>query len=126
MVTRKNSQVAYKSPIKIIFEKFSRHKDVSLVYGEPIELEKMRVLPVAKVCYSVGGGGGYSGESETSPATQGEGGGGFIAIKPVGVYEITPKKVIFKPVVEFQFVVLLLSVFTLGVVWLLIKRRNHH
>lgn len=113
------NQVTYKSPIKDIFEKFSRHKDVSLVYGDPVELDNKRVLPVAKVSYAVGGGGGYSGESENSSAGQGEGGGGRIVIQPVGVYEITPEKVTFKPVIEFRWFVLLVSVCTFGVIWLL-------
>ncbi|WP_318614444.1 spore germination protein GerW family protein [Sporosarcina sp. YIM B06819] len=115
--------MTYTSPIKVIFEKFSSHKDVSLVYGEPIDLDDKRVLPVAKVSYAVGGGGGYSGESEGSAVGQGEGGGGHFVIKPVGVYEITPEKVTFKPVIEFRFVILLLSICTFGVVWLL-KNRN--
>ena len=120
------NQVAYKSPIRVIFEKFSRHKDVSLIYGEPIELNNKRVLPVAKVSYAVGGGGGYSGESEESSAGQGEGGGGGgdIVIKPVGVYEITPEKVTFKPVIEFRFVVLLVTVCTLGIIFLLRDKGN--
>ncbi|MEK5038607.1 spore germination protein GerW family protein [Sporosarcina sp. FSL K6-3457] len=117
------NQVAYKSPIKVIFEKFSIQKDVSLVYGEPIKLDNKRVLPVAKVSYAVGGGGGYSGESEESSVSQGEGGGGHIVIKPVGVYEITSEKVIFKPVIEFRLIVLLASVCTFGVIWLL-KNKN--
>ena len=121
METEKVNQVIYKSPIKIIFEKFSRNRDVSLVYGDPIELDNKRVLPVAKVSYSVGGGGGYSGEGENSPAAQGEGGGGHISIKPVGVYEITSEQVKFKPVIEYKFALILLSVFTFGVIWLLKK-----
>ena len=108
----------YNSPIKRIFDKFSQHKDVSLVYGKPIELEDKRVLPVAKVSYSVGGGGGYSGESDKSPATQGEGGGGCIAIKPVGVYEITNERVKFKPVIDFYLVLILASICTCGVILL--------
>lgn len=113
------NQVDYKSPIKVIFEKFSIQKDVSLVYGEPIKLDSKRVLPVAKVSYAVGGGGGYSGESGNTSAGQGEGGGGHIVIKPVGVYEITSEKVTFKPVIEFRWFVLLVSVCTFGVIWLL-------
>ncbi len=113
------NQVAYKSPIRVIFEKFSRHKDVSLIYGEPIELDIKRVLPIAKVSYAVGGGGGYSGGSEGVSTGQGEGGGGHIVVKPVGVYEITPEKVTFKPVIEFRLVVLLVTVCTIGIVCLL-------
>lgn len=118
METGKAVMEVYNSPVKRIFEKFSRYKDVSLVYGEPIELEEKRVLPVAKVSYSVGGGGGYSEKSDKSPATQGEGGGGCIAIKPVGVYEITNERVKFKPVIDFYLVLVLASICTCGVILL--------
>ncbi len=121
MAIRKSKQVAYKSPIKIIFDKFSRHKDVSLVFGEPIVLGNKRVLPVAKVIYSVGGGGGYSEESEDSSGSQGEGGGGLFVIRPVGVYEITSERVTFKPIIEVKFILFLFSVFTFGVIWMLKK-----
>ena len=95
--TMNSTKPVYRSPIGVIFDKFAKYKDVSLVYGEPIELENKKVLPVAKVDYYVGGGGGYSGESENSPVAQGEGGGGYISVKPLGVYEITSDKVKFKP-----------------------------
>lgn len=92
----------YHSPIRSIFEKFSRAKDVSLVYGEPIELEDKRVLPVAKVNYYVGGG-------------------GYFSVKPVGVFEITPEKVKFKPIINMYFVLTILSVVTLGLGFLFKK-----
>ena len=78
----------YQSPVARIFEKFSRQKDVTLVYGEPIELNNKKVIPVAKINYIVGGGGGYSGETANSSMGQGEGGGGYISVTPLGVYEI--------------------------------------
>ena len=109
----------YHSPIRSIFDKFSRAKDASLVYGEPIELENKRVLPVAKVNYYVGGGGGYSDANENTSAAQGEGGGGYFAIKPVGVFEITSEKVKFKPVINIYFILTIFSVVTLGLGFLL-------
>lgn len=109
----------YHSPIRSIFEKFSRAKDASLVYGEPLELENKRVLPVAKVNYYVGGGGGYSDASENTSAAQGEGGGGYFAIKPLGVFEITSEKVKFKPVINIYFILTIFSVVTLGLGFLL-------
>ena len=115
--------VMYQSPIGRLFEKFSRHKDVSLVYGEPIELEHKRVLPVAKVHYIVGGGGGYSEETGDSPVAQGEGGGGRISVKPLGVYEIDAHEVTFKPIIDVKFVLTLVSIFTLCLVWILKKSR---
>ncbi|CAM3161718.1 spore germination protein GerW family protein [Filibacter tadaridae] len=104
----------YQSPIGKLFEKFARQKDVSLVYGDPIEFINKKVLPVAKVNYMVGGGGGYSGESANSSVGQGEGGGGVIKVTPLGVYEINSKQVKFKPVIDFKFILTLVTILTLG------------
>lgn len=116
--------MVYHSPIRSIFDKFSHAKDVSLVYGEPINLDSKRVLPVAKVNYYVGGGGGYSEMNEKEPAAQGEGGGGYFAIKPVGVFEITPEKVKFKPVINIYFIFTIFSIVTLGLGFLLKRSRK--
>ncbi|MFJ5770555.1 spore germination protein GerW family protein [Psychrobacillus sp. NPDC093180] len=95
-----------------------------MVYGEPIELEDKRILPVAKVNYYVGGGGGYSDASENTAAAQGEGGGGYFAIKPVGVFEITSEKVKFRPVINSYFILTIISVVTLGLGFLLKRSRK--
>ncbi len=121
MGTKKSSN--YLSPIARIFDKFSRQQDVSLIYGESIKFENKKVLPVAKINYIVGGGGGYSGETGESLAGQGEGGGGHISIRPLGVYEIDAVKVKFRPIIDFKFTLALVAVFTLGLVWLLKKTR---
>lgn len=113
-VNTTNKASVYHSPIQTIFEKFSRQKDASFVYGEPIEMDNKRVLPVAKVQYSVGGGGGFSDKTEKTPTAQGEGGGGHFAIKPVGVFEITAEKVKFKPVIHLNFVLGICAICTLG------------
>lgn len=114
------------SPIKTIFDNIFKQKDVSLVYGDPIVLENKRVLPVAKVRnFGGGGGGGRISKEETSSTIQGEGGGGsgLVSVTPIGVYEITPDKTTFKPVVDIKFILVLLSIFTLGLVWILKKIR---
>lgn len=95
-----------------------------MVYGEPIELEDKSVLPVAKVNYYVGGGGGFSDASDKASAAQGEGGGGYFAIKPVGVFEITPEKVKFKPVINMYLMLTIFSVVTLGLGFLLKRSRK--
>ncbi len=112
----------FQSPVRSIFEKFSREKDVSLIYGEPIVLENKRILPVAKVNYFVGGGGGGAISDEENSTGQGEGGGGAFSIKPVGVYEITAEKVKFKPALPINQMLTVFSVVTLGIVFLLRKR----
>lgn len=115
-------QFVYSSPIRSIFDKFSCEKDVSLVYGEPIDLENKQVVPVARTKYYIGGGGGYSEESGKSSAGQGEGGGGYISVKPLGVYEITSEKVKFKPIIDLNIVLVLFTVLTFGLVWVLRRR----
>ncbi|NYF25360.1 spore germination protein GerW family protein [Sporosarcina sp. JAI121] len=85
-----------------------------MVYGETIEYENKKVLPVAKVNYIVGGGGGFSGETGNSSAAQGEGGGGHISIRPLGVYEINAKKVKFRPIIDFKFALTLFAFLTLS------------
>ena len=114
---------SYESPIARIFEKFTRQKDVSLVYGEPIEFKNKKVLPVAKIHYIVGGGGGYSGETENSSVAQGEGGGGHFSIKPLGGYEIDSEKVKFRPIIDYKFTLTVVAVFTLGLT--LLSKKNY-
>lgn len=97
-------QAPIETPVKTIFKKFANQRDVSLVYGEPIELGLKKVVPVAKVKYAVGGGGDGVG---------GEGGGGAFKINPVGVYEITPEDVKFKSALDWK-MVLSLSILTCG------------
>ena len=113
----------YQSPVARVFEKFSRQKDVSLVYGEPIELNNKKVIPVAKVIYIIGGGGGYSGETTNSSMGQGEGGGGYISVTPLGVYEINSQKVKFKPIIDLKFILTLFTIFSFGLMWLVKKTR---
>ncbi|WP_339253731.1 spore germination protein GerW family protein [Sporosarcina sp. FSL W8-0480] len=75
------------TPVATLFKKFAKHRDVTLVYGDPIEVGLTKVIPVAKVRYGFGGGGDGAGNN---------GGGGGFQINPVGVYEITPERVVFK------------------------------
>ena len=75
------------APVTTVFKKFGNNKDVSLVFGEPIEVGLTKVVPVAKLRYGFGGGGDGNGA---------DGGGGGFIVKPVGVYEITPDRVKFK------------------------------
>ncbi|PID00316.1 MULTISPECIES: hypothetical protein [unclassified Sporosarcina] len=74
------------TPINTIFNKFANQKDVTFIYGEPIELGLQKVVPVAKVKYAVGGGG--------------DGSGGAFTIKPIGVYVITPDQVRFESTLD--------------------------
>jgi uncharacterized spore protein YtfJ len=75
------------TPVKTVFKKFGNNKDVTLVFGEPIEVGLTKVVPVAKLKYAFGGGGDNVGNN---------GGGGAFTVTPIGVYEITPDQVKFR------------------------------
>ena len=118
-----NEHVPFKeSPLRPIFEKFSKVRDVSLVYGDPLVMGDTVILPVAKVKYSVGVGAGVGYElkdtdqeqpvSEKSEGGSGEGGGGSFLIKPLGVYSITSEKTVYKPIVPVELLLLLPIVVT--------------
>jgi len=116
----------YRSPVRSVFDKFGKNKDVTLIYGEPISHEKQCIIPVSKMSYFFGGGGGGGETNATEDKTsigQGEGGGGFFSIRPLGVYKITADRVRFKPAVDLKFILTIFSVLTLGVTFLLKKKR---
>ncbi len=53
------------------------------VFGEAVERDGVTVIPVARVRWGVGGGGGWA------PECSGSGGGGGVAADPIGYIEIT-------------------------------------
>ena len=76
---------------------------VKTVYGEPVVIDGKTIIPVAKVAYGFGGGTGtrkapVDKEAKESPVAEaGEGAGGGVAAKPVGVVEVTGQETKFVP-----------------------------
>jgi uncharacterized spore protein YtfJ len=65
---------------------------VRTVFGEPVSAEGRTIIPVARVAYGFGGGGGLAGTRPDRPAdvaSEGAGGGGGAVAVPAGVVEIT-------------------------------------
>jgi uncharacterized spore protein YtfJ len=65
---------------------------VKTIFGDPISAEGRTIVPVARVAYGFGSGGGMSGRhAEPSRDRNGEGagGGGGVRAVPAGVVEIT-------------------------------------
>ena len=80
---------------KSISERLQTTATVKTVYGEPIVAEGKTIVPVARVRYGFGAGGGRTPETLTDGAEQresaeGSGGGGGVEVSPVGFIEITP------------------------------------
>ena len=82
-----------------ILEGLKSSASVSTVYGKPIHASGKTLIPVAKVAYGFGGGEtekkGVFGKRDIDTE---EGGGGGIAVKPVGVLEVTGKRTRFVPI----------------------------
>lgn len=64
--------------------------DVKTVFGEPVETQGKTIIPVAKVGYGFGGGYGEAkGDGKDKKEGEGAGVGGGVAIKPLGIIEVT-------------------------------------
>jgi uncharacterized spore protein YtfJ len=72
---------------------------VQAVFGEPVRHDGRTVIPVARVRWGFGGGGGIADGSPNGPAS-GSGGGGGVAADPIGYLEIGPDGVAFRPIRE--------------------------
>ena len=124
------------APFAPIAELLERSLSIRHVYGEPVHHGNTTVIPVAKVAYGFGAGGGRApgrvrkGPSDDSTSNkenqadaQGAGGGGGVRMTPVGALEIGPEGTRF---VHFHPFAPLLAAATLGLVvgWLVARRRD--
>ena len=79
--------------LSTISERLQKTATVTTVYGDPITAEGKTIIPVARVRYGFGGGGGSQGadspEGNTPSGAEGRGGGGGVEVSPVGFIEIT-------------------------------------
>ena len=81
--------------LRTLGDKFQTSASVKSVFGDPITVGDKTVIPVARIRYGLGaGGGGISHDNPSGPDTPsgksaGGGGGGIIAT-PKGVLEISP------------------------------------
>ena len=75
---------------------------VKTVYGDPVVIDGKTVIPVARVALGFGGGTGHkkmdgAGSNETAADQAGEGAGGGVIAKPIGVVEISGQETKFIP-----------------------------
>ena len=79
--------------LQVLSERFSGTASVKQVYGDPIQAGGRTIVPVARVQYFRGGGGGsgeHMGEHVERPlAGGGGGGGGWVRASPAGALEIS-------------------------------------
>lgn len=82
------------------FQEMQGKADVRTVYGDAIELDGRRVIPVASVQYGFGMGGGSGPGKVEGEAPGGGGGGGGIRVEPVALIDITDGKLKVEPIVN--------------------------
>jgi len=70
------------------------------VYGDPLTIDGRTIIPVARVAYGFGGGTGTKKAGDGEPGNEGEGAGGGISAKPVGVVEVDQHGARFVPVAQ--------------------------
>ncbi len=81
--------------LRTLGDRFQTSASVKSVFGDPITVGDKTVIPVARIRYGLGAGGGsFSRDDSSGSATpsgkSGGGGGGGIIASPKGVLEIRP------------------------------------
>jgi len=72
---------------------------VRVVFGEVMEIEGRKVIPVASVAYGFGLGGGQAPKAGGNGATGGGGGGG-LRVEPLALVEVVEGKLRVQPIVN--------------------------
>jgi len=72
---------------------------VQAVFGDPVKHDNLTVIPVARMRWGFGGGGGRADGPPSGPAS-GSGGGGGVAADPIGYLEIGPEGAAFRSIRE--------------------------
>jgi len=77
-------------------ERLGGRAKAEAVFGAPVQHGEVTVIPVARVRWGLGAGGGE--DRRTDGAASGFGGGGGVAADPVGYIEIGSAGAVFRPI----------------------------
>jgi uncharacterized spore protein YtfJ len=80
--------------LEYILSQIGLHARAQAVFGDVVERDGTTVIPVARVRWGFGGGGG------SAPEGLGSGGGGGVAADPIGYIEITSAGASFRPIAQ--------------------------
>ena len=110
--------------METLFEKANVTITVKRVYGEPINVDGVTVIPAADVR---GGGGGGEGE-DAEHSNRGVGGGFAVMAKPAGAFVVKDGDVRWRPAVDVNRLMATMAVMVSGIVvrTALRRRRDRH
>lgn len=91
--TREHSQLVNEL-LERVGESVGKRAQASAVFGQPVERDRLTVIPVARARFGFGGGGG-AGSHEGEEGSGGGGGGGAV-VSPVGYIEVRDDTAVFK------------------------------
>jgi uncharacterized spore protein YtfJ len=91
--TQQHSQLVNEL-LERVGEAVGKRAQASAVFGQPVQREKLTVIPVARARFGFGGGGG-AGSHEGEEGSGGGGGGGAV-VTPVGYIEVRDEGAVFK------------------------------
>jgi uncharacterized spore protein YtfJ len=86
--------------LRLLGDRLQVGASVRNVFGDPITAGARTVLPLARLRYGFGAGGGVGGSEQGEPERGGSGGGAGISARPVGVLEIAEGGTRFIPFVD--------------------------
>jgi len=111
------------------FSQLEEKATVKTVFGDPVREHERTIIPVARVAYGFGFGGGRDADREGAPeephgARAGGGGGGCVRIAPVALVEMTDGGTKIRPIVDVSRLVLAgLVVVAWNVFWITLTVR---
>ncbi|NVB82732.1 MAG: sporulation protein [Kofleriaceae bacterium] len=106
--------------VEKIADVIGRSAEARLVYGEPIVRDGITIVPVARIRFGLGGGGGRkAGDKEGAATGQGQGGGGGLVATPAGVLIIRGGDVSYRPIRDTQRLSVLVLAVGVGVAFVL-------
>jgi uncharacterized spore protein YtfJ len=115
-----------------VVDRLQTSAGVKTVFGDPVSAEGKTIIPVARVRYGFGAGGGSASRPGTEPGNDdqqedvGGGGGGGVEVTPVGFIEITPGETRYISFEERRRIVRTLVIGVLVALFLLRWPRRRH
>ena len=96
------SELVRGDPVAKIADLISNRAGMHLVYAEPIVRDGVTIVPVARIRFGFGGGGGQSPTAEGNPEagrpSAGGGGGGGVIAAPAGFLVLRGDEVSYRPI----------------------------